>query len=135
MAIAGRFRNQADLVTATLARLGVLAPGQSVDPEDTAYVTAEIDSIFRMLNDLEIVSLPDPNNIPGQWFTSLADILAGECATKFGSSPDDYRKLKLQGLGLDQPTGRGVGSGPAAMALKAMPRGRPTFETLRVHYL
>ena len=135
MAIAGRFRNQADLVTATLARLGVLAPGQSVDPEDTAYVTAEIDSIFRMLNDLEIVSLPDPNNIPGQWFTSLADILAGECATKFGSSPDDYRKLKLQGLGLDPPDGRGVGSGAAAMALKAMTRGRPTFETLRVHYL
>jgi hypothetical protein len=128
MAIGGRFRNQADLVTATLARLGVLAPGQSVDPEDTAYVTAEIDSIFRMLNDLEIVSLPDPNNIPGQWFTSLADILAGECATKFGSSPDDYAKLKKQGLG--EP----AGSGAAAMALKAMTRGRPTFETLRVHY-
>jgi hypothetical protein len=129
MAISGRFRNQADLVTATLARLGVLAPGQSVDPEDTAYVTAEIDSIFRMLNDLEIVSLPDPNNIPGQWFTSLADILAGECATKFGSSPDDYAKLKKQGLG--EP----AGSGAAAMALKAMTRGRPTYETLRVHYL
>src|SRR5258706_11518641 len=129
MAIAGRFRNQADLVTATLARLGVLAPGQSVDPEDTAYVTAEIDSIFRMVNDLEIVSLPDPNNIPGQWFTSLADILAGECATKFGSSPEDYRKLKQQGLG--EP----AGSGSAAMALKAMTRGRPTYETLRGHYL
>jgi hypothetical protein len=75
------------------------------------------------------VSLPDPNNIPGQWFTSLADILAGECATKFGSSPDDYAKLKKQGMG--EP----AGSGAAAMALKAMTRGRPTFETLRVHYL
>jgi hypothetical protein len=129
MAIAGRFRNQADLVTAVLARLGVLAPGQSVDPEDTAYVTAELDSIFRMLNDLDICSIPDPNNIPGQWFTSLADILAGECATKFGSSPDDYAKLKKQGLG--EP----AGSGSGAMALKAMTRGRPTYETLRVHYL
>jgi hypothetical protein len=128
MATAGRFRNQADLITATLARLGVLAPGQAQDPEDTAYVTAEIDSIFRMLNDLEICSLPDPNNIPGQWFVSLADILAGECATKFGSSPDDYAKLKKQGLG--EPAGSGAG----AMALKAMTRGRPTFETLRVHY-
>jgi hypothetical protein len=129
MAISGRFRNQADLVTATLARLGVLAPGQSVDPEDTAYVTAEIDSIFRKLNDLDIVSLPDSNNIPGQWFSDLADILAGECATKFGSSPDDYAKLKKQGLG--EP----VGSGAAAMSLKQMTRGRPTYETLRVHYL
>lgn len=129
MAIAGRFRNQADLVTAILARLGVLAPGQAQDPEDTAYVTAEIDSIFRMLNDLDIVALPDSNNIPGQWFAPLADILAGECATKFGSSPDDFAKLKKQGLG--EP----AGSGSAAMALKAMTRGRPTGEQLRVHYL
>ena len=129
MAISGRFRNQADLVTATLARLGVLAPGQPQDPEDTAYVTAEIDSIFRMLNDLDIVSLPDPNAIPGQWFAALADILAGECATKFGSSPDDFAKLKKQGLG--EPAGTGSG----AMALKSMTRGRPTYEALRVDYL
>lgn len=129
MAISGRFRNQADLVTATLARLGVLAPGQAQDPEDTAYVTAEIDSIFRMLNDLDIVALPDPNNIPGQWFAPLADILAGECATKFGSNDNDYAKLKKQGLG--EPAGTGSG----AMALKAMTRGRPTFEALRVEYL
>ena len=134
MATAGRFRNQADLITATLKRLGVLAQGQAQDPEDTAGVLEEIDSIFRMLNDLEICSLSDPNNIPGQWFVSLADILAGECATKFGSSPDDYRKLKLQGLGLDPPDGQGVGSGAMAKALKAMTRGRPTYETLRVHY-
>ena len=128
MAIAGRYRNQADLISEALANLGVLAPGQAQDPEDTAYVQAKLDGIFRMLASLEIVFVPDPNNIPGEWFTALADIVAGECATKFGSSPDDYVKLVKQGIG--QPKGSGAG----AMALKAMTRGKPTYERLRVEY-
>jgi hypothetical protein len=33
---------------------------------------------------LEIVYVADPNNIPGAWFSDLADIVAGECASKFG---------------------------------------------------
>ena len=129
-----RFRTSADLITETLANLGVLAPGQAQDPDDTAFVQEKLDSIFRMLADLEICTVPDQNNIPGQWFAPLADIVAGECATKFGSSPDDYAKLKAQGLGLPAPQGQGVGSGAGAMALKAMTRGRPTGEPLRVHY-
>lgn len=128
MATAGRFRTSTDLITETLANLGVLAPGQSQDPEDTAYVSEKLDSVLRMLANLEICYVPDQQNIPGEWFAPLADILAGECATKFGSSPDDYAKLKKQGLG--QP----VGSGAAAMALKQMTRGKPTGEPLRVHY-
>jgi hypothetical protein len=127
--MAGRFRTSADLITEALANLGVLAPGQAQDPDDTAYVSEKLDSIFRMLADLEICVIADSNNIPGQWFAPLADIVAGECATKFGSSPDDFQKLKQQGLGLSP-----VGSGAAAMALKAMTRGRPTYEPLRVHY-
>lgn len=128
MAISGRYRSQADLITETLANLGVLAVGQAQDPDDTAYVTAKYDSILRMLASLEICFVADPNNIPGEWFAPLADIMAGECATKFGSSPEDYTKLKNQGLGI--PPGTGAG----AMALKAITRGRPTFERQRVEY-
>jgi hypothetical protein len=128
MAVSGAFRSQTDLITETLARLGVLAVGQAQDPEDTAYVTAMIDTTFRMLAGLEICYVQDPSSIPGAWFSSLADIMAGECATKFGSSPDDYDKLVKQGPG--QPKG----SGAAAMALKAITRGRPTYERQRVEY-
>jgi hypothetical protein len=128
MAIGGRFRSQADLVTETLANLGVLAVGQSQDPEDTAYVLQKYDAILRQLAALEIAYIPDPNNVPAEYFASLADIMAGECATKFGSSPEDYDKLKKQGLGIPP------GTGAAAMALKAINRGRPTFERLRVEY-
>ena len=129
MAIAGRYRSQADLVTEILANLGVLAPGQPQDPEDVNYVLGKYDSILRELASLEIAYVADPNNIPGEWFAPLADIMAGECATKFGSSDDDYVKLKKQGMG-DPP-----GSGSAARALKQITRGRPTYERLRVEYL
>jgi hypothetical protein len=135
MAVSGRFRSSADLITEVLARLGVLAVGQAQDPEDTAYVNALLDSTFRMLAGLEICFVSDPGSIPGEWFSALADIVAGECATKFGSSPDDFRKLKLAGLGLPPPDGQGHGSGAAARSLKAITRGRPTYERLRVEYL
>lgn len=128
MAISGRFRSESDLITETLANLGVLAPGQSIDVEDFNYVSEKLDSLFRTLASLEIVYVPDPNNIPGEWFASLADIMAGECATKFGANTEDYQRLKQQGLGI--PPGTGAG----AMALKAMTRGKPTYERLRVEY-
>jgi len=128
MAISGRYRSSADLITEALANLGVLAVGQPQDPEDTAYVQGKLDSIFRMLAGLEICFVADANSIPGEWFSALADIVAGECATKFGSSPDDYAKLVKQGLGSPK------GSGAGAMALKAITRGKPTYERQRVEY-
>lgn len=128
MAIAGRYRSEQDLITETLANLGVLAPGQAVDNEDYQYVAEKIDSLFRTLAGLEIVFVPDQNNIPGEWFASLADIMAGECATKFGANTEDYQRLKQQGLGIPP------GSGAAAMALKAITRGKPTYEKLRTEY-
>ena len=128
MAISGRFRSASDLITETLANLGVLAPGQAIDVEDFNYVNEKLDSIFRSLAALEIVYVADQNNIPGEWFSHLADIVAGECATKFGSNTEDYQRLKQQGLGI--PPGAGAG----AMALKAITRSKPTYERLRVEY-
>jgi hypothetical protein len=126
--MAGAYRTQTDLVLETLANLGVLAAGQNPDVEDVQYVTEKLDAIFRMLAGLDICYIPDPNNIPGAFFSPLADIVAGDCATKFGSSPDDFAKLTQKGLGVPP------GSGAAAMALKQITRGRPTFEPLRVQY-
>lgn len=127
--MASPFRTSSDLVTETLANLGVLSAGQPVDPEDFNYVNEKLDSIFRKLGALEICYVPDPDNIPGAWFSDLADIVAGECATKFGSNPDHYSMLVMRGLG-----GVGsvpVGAGSAAQSLKIMSRGRPTGEPLQ----
>jgi hypothetical protein len=126
--MAGQYRTSIDLVTEALANLGVLAAGQPTDPEDFNYVNEKLDSIFRKIAALEIVYVPDPNNIPGAFFSDLADIVAGECCTKFGVTPDDYVKLVNKGLG--GVNGIDVGNGAAAKSLRAMRRGRPTGETL-----
>ena len=126
--MAGAYRTQTDLVLESLAKLGVLASGQVPDVEDVQYVTEMLDGLYRQLAGLDICYIPDPNNIPGAFFLLLADIVAGECATKFGSSPDDFAMRTQKGLGVPP------GSGAAAMALKQITRGRPTFEPLRVCY-
>jgi hypothetical protein len=128
--MAGQYRTSTDLITEALANLGVLAAGQSIDPEDMNYVSEKLDAIVRMLAGLDIVWIADVNNIPGMFFAPLADIVAGECATKFGATPDDVIKLKNAGLGAAPPLGAGVGSGAAAMALKQILRGRPTGEVV-----
>jgi hypothetical protein len=115
------FRTSSDLVLEALANLGVLAAGQTVAPEDFAFIETRLDSIFRKLSALEIVYAADPNNIPGEWFLDLAAIVAGECFQKFGADPSFLQ------MGLGSPPG----SGTAALSLKIMTRGRPTGEPLR----
>lgn len=130
--MAGQYRTSTDLVLEALANLGVLVAGQAPDPEDFSYVQEKLDAIFRKLNALNICAVPDPQNIPGVWFSDLADIVAGECATKFGVTPDDYVKLINKGLGGAQ--GIDVGSGAAAKSLREINRGRPTGEILVTDY-
>lgn len=129
MAINSPYRTSADLVTEALSNLGVLSTGEALSPEDFNWVNEKLDSIFRQLAGLEIVFVADPQNIPGSWFAALADIVAGECASKFGLVGQELMDKKNLGLG-----GSGqvpIGAGTAAMALKIMLRGRPTYEPLR----
>lgn len=130
--MAGQYRTSIDLINEALANLGVLSAGQPTDPEDFNYVKTKLDPTFRKLAALEIVYVPDPENIPGPFFSDLADILAGECATKFGSTLDDQVTLINRGLG--GAAGVEIGAGTAAKSLKQITRGRPTYETQRTEY-
>jgi hypothetical protein len=130
MAINSPFRSSADLVTEALASLGVLAAGQPIDPEDFNWVNEKLDSIFRKLCGLEVVYVADADNIPGAWFADLADIVAGECASKFGLVGQEFIDKVNKGLG--GAAGVEIGAGAAAKSLKIMNRGRPTYEPLRI---
>ena len=130
MSINSPFRSSADLVTEALSNLGVLAAGQPIDVEDFSFVSEKLDAIYRKLGGLEIVYVSDANNIPGNWFAPLADIVAGECASKFGLVGQEFMDKVNKGLG-----GAGsvpIGAGTAAMSLKIMTRGRPTYEVQRI---
>jgi hypothetical protein len=127
--VAGQYRTAQDLVTEALANLGVLSAGQPLDPEDYSYVFEKLDAILRELAGLEIVFVSDVNNIPGVWFSALADIVAGECTSKFGLAPDDAAMLKQLGLGAPP------GTGNAAQKLKLMTRLKPTGEVLQSEFM
>ena len=124
----GPFQPKAILINETLGNLGALGLGQAPDVEDFAYVDSQIDNVIRMLAALEICYIADPENIPSALINPLADILASECANRFGASSDDNAKLQAKGLGVPP------GSGAAAMAIKAMMRGRPTYQPLQSIY-
>lgn len=122
-----------DLVTEALANLGVLAAEQPIDPGDFNYVNEKLDAIFRKLAALEIVYVTDNNSINAEWFSDLADIVAGECATKFGSNPEMISTLVNKGLGGVPPID--VGAGAAAKSLRQIARSRPTGEVLRPEFM
>lgn len=131
-AINAPFRTSDDLITEVLATLGVLSTGEAIAPEDFNWVNEKLDSIFRLLGGLEIVFVSDPNNIPGAWFSPLSDIVAGECASKFGIGGQELIDKVNKGLGGATGTNVPIGAGTAAQALKIMNRGRPTYEVLRM---
>lgn len=126
--MSGQWRTTVDLVTEVLANLGVLSAGQPTDVEDYNYVSEKLDAIFRLLAGLEVVYIADANNIPGLYFSPLADIVASECATKFGVTAQDLESLTARGMG------RPPGTGTACLALKQITRGRPTYETLQADF-
>lgn len=129
-AINSPYRTSTDLVLQVLDDLNVTSVGEPVDPEDFNKVNNNLDSIYRKLGGLEIVYVADPNNIPGAWFSDLATIVAGECASSFGVMGQEFTDKVNKGLG-----GQGgvpIGAGTAAQSLKIMTRGRPTFETQRI---
>lgn len=128
------YRTQADLINEALANLGLLSAGQPTDPEDYNYVQEKLDAIMRDLAAMEIVFIADVNNIPGAFFSRLADIVCGECAAKFGSTGQDLSDKINRGMGGAAGTNIAVGAGTAARALKQMQRARPTGEVLRVEY-
>jgi hypothetical protein len=136
MPATGPYRTQSDLINEALANLGVLSAGQITDLEDYSYVQEKLDSIVRKLAGLEVAYIPDINNIPSAFFSDLADIVAGECASKFGQAGQGLADLVNKGLGgATGPAGPvRVGGGAAAMSLKQMMRGRYTGEVLPVEY-
>ena len=128
--MAGAFKTSTDLVNKALANLGVLSPGQPVDVEDFNLCLSQVDPMLRKLNKLDIVYVGDPQQIPGEWFSDLADMLAGESASAFGAVSPEQRGL-LVSLGLGMPPG----TGSAALSLKQINRGRPTYEILQTDYI
>lgn len=115
------YRTLSDLVLETLEVLGVLPDGQTPGIEDTARVTEAVPSLLAQYAAREIVFVPDPNNIPDEWFNPLASMNAYELRSKFGIIGEEAADLEK-------------GNSAAILRLKVMLRGKPTGEPLKTYY-
>lgn len=112
------YRTQADLVQKILEKLGVVPEGVAPNVEDTARVMANLPSVIEELAARQIVYVPDIENIPGQWFLSLAKVCAYELRDEFGIAGEQLADLTRSNL-------------DGITNLKAMTYGRPTYEPQR----
>lgn len=115
-------RTRTDLINEALDNLGVLTPGQDPAPEDSDKVDDKLDALLANLAAREIVYVANVEAIPNEWFTALADYVAFGCMAAFGVTGEEAANLKLL---KDQ----------AELDLKAMNRGKATYETLRAVYV
>lgn len=74
------------LANLALGELTVVGSGQSPDAEDTAYVNSRYDGFVGELESRGVLTIPDDQEIPIEWSGPLSELLASECARKFGKS-------------------------------------------------
>jgi hypothetical protein len=60
--------------------------GQSPDAEDRDAVDRKVDGLIEELAARGIVTVANDAQIPPEWFGPLAELLANECAPRFGRS-------------------------------------------------
>jgi len=58
--------------------------GQSPDAEDRDAVDRKVDGLIEELSARGIVTVANDEQIPPEWFGPLAELLANECAPRFG---------------------------------------------------
>jgi len=79
------FKTRAQLVAEALTELFADGgAGQSPDAEDQDAVERKVDGLIEELAARNIVTVANDDQIPAEWFGPLAELLANECAPRFG---------------------------------------------------
>ena len=77
-------KTRAELIARTLLRLGVVGQGRPAYPNEIQTVDVGIQPLLDELQQLEIIYVPDPDNIADAVFESLAVKLADNVKSYFG---------------------------------------------------
>lgn len=115
-------KTNAELVDAVLENLGVLAEGQTSEPEQTSRIQGRLPSILATLRSTEVFYLGNADAIPEDAFNALSDVVAYACHNSFGVTGEELQALKIADT-------------EARVALKTIQRGRPTYQPLQTEYL
>ena len=111
-----------DLVRAALAKLQVLAAGQTPVAEDFDEMDGHVDATIAELDADDIVTVFDVEEIPVEWFEPIAVILADNAAFSFG----------LPGVPASPANPNPVASAQDKLRLRV--RGKPTGQAMKGEY-
>lgn len=89
-------KSREELVNRALAKLKVVAAGQSPSAEDAQVVDEMVEPTLSELAARSIYAYGDPDQIEDECFESLAIILAQACAEDFGLAGDDGKRIRAE---------------------------------------
>lgn len=96
----------AELKTAVLKELRIVAAGEDAQPEDVAVVTEKYTGLYNMLLAEGLVAWELAADVPTYAEQPLIAMLAYLCGTSFGVNPARMQQLELMGA-LNLPLQRG----------------------------
>jgi hypothetical protein len=112
-------KSRTDLIERALRNLGALPQGTVPNAEESQSMDDLIEPVLASLSERNIVYVPDPDQIPEQWFEALGHCLAWAAASEFGAASDVALAAKCQKAELD---------------LRIMQAQPPTYETLKTEF-
>lgn len=71
--------------------------GQDPDTEDTQFVISRIEPLVEELAARNVVTVSDIDDISPPYFSALAELLANDCAPKFGQSKNPALREDAEG--------------------------------------
>jgi hypothetical protein len=93
---------RAELIARTMKVLGVWQAGQDLPPEDYRAIDEDLDKALAAMAKANIYVVEDPENIPDEAFTEIANYLASEFAPVFGIAGEELAELKQRAALADQ---------------------------------
>ena len=89
-------KTRAQLVNEAADCLEIVPTGNSLAAEDGAKIDEKVDSLLERLAADEVVDIADANEIPACYFDALGELLANNCATKFGKKYSEEVKTVFE---------------------------------------
>lgn len=89
-------KTRAQFVTEAAECLGIIGSGQSLEDEDQDKIDGKVDALLARLSVDGVVDISDAEEIPVEYFDALAELLANNCATKFGLPYSEEKKIVME---------------------------------------
>jgi|SRR5215475_7044981 len=109
-------KTRTELIREAADKLNIVGTGQSLEAEYSAKLDSNIDPLFMQLAQDSICEVVNDQEIPSEWFDSLAGLLANICAPLGGKNYDPQIKMYYE------------------LTLRRLTSGGPSYAVLESEY-